>query len=56
MYTLGKDRIMFGTDYPVKTIPETIELFKKLNLDKKTEKEILHDTPLSFLKSCHAKL
>ncbi len=46
--SLGIDTIMFGTDYPVVTSPEYLELFMKIDLSEAERRTILWDNAAKF--------
>ena len=46
---LGHDRIMFGTDYPVKNIGTEMELFSRLTLTDAQREDILWNNAMRFL-------
>lgn len=46
---LGTDRVMFGTDYPVKKTAGEIERFLKINLSEEERQMILYDNAIRFL-------
>lgn len=45
----GVEKIMFGTDYPVKRLPDELGRFMKLDLDASEREKILWDNALTFL-------
>ena len=45
----GADRVMFGTDYPVMTLKNYIDLFMKIELDEKTREDIFYNNAKRFL-------
>lgn len=47
---LGSETMMFGTDYPVVTSPEYLELFNKINLTEDEKRAILWDNAARLLK------
>lgn len=47
---LGADRVMFGTDYPVKNTAGEIERFLKIDLTEKEREDIFINNALRFLK------
>lgn len=47
---LGSDRVMFGTDYPVKNTAGEIERFLKIDLTEKEREDIFLNNALKFLK------
>lgn len=47
---LGVDRVMFGTDYPVKNTAGEIERFLKINLTEKEREDIFYNNAKRFLK------
>lgn len=47
---LGSDRIMFGTDYPVKRTKDELDRFFKINLTEQQRCDILYNNAARFLK------
>lgn len=47
---LGSDRVMFGTDYPVKSTKDELERFFKINLTDQQRSDILYNNAARFLK------
>jgi len=47
---LGDEHIMFGNDYPVKTLKQEMEYFNALQLSEEKRKAILYDNAARFLK------
>ncbi len=47
---LGTDRVMFGTDYPVKNTAGEIERFLKINLTEQEREDIFYNNAKRFLK------
>ena len=43
------DRVMFGTDYPVKNPDEEIERFMKIDLTEKEREDIFYNNAKRFL-------
>lgn len=50
VHTLGADKCMFGTDYPIKIPKNELELFMKLDLNQSQRRAILYDNAARFLK------
>jgi Predicted metal-dependent hydrolase of the TIM-barrel fold len=50
IHVLGSDRVMFGTDYPVKTIDSELERFFKINLTEQERCDVLYNNAVRFLK------
>lgn len=50
IHKLGTDRVMFGTDYPVKNIEGEIERFMKIDLTEKEREDIFYNNAKRFLK------
>ncbi len=46
---LGYDRVMFGTDYPVKNPATELELFSRLSVPEKYREDILYNNAVRFL-------
>ncbi len=46
---LGHDRVMFGTDYPVKNIATEVSLFSRLHLTEQQREDILWNNAVRFL-------
>ena len=46
---LGTDRVMFGTDYPVKNPATELELFSRLSLTESQREDILYYNAIRFL-------
>ncbi len=49
IHALGTDRVMFGTDYPVKNIQTEMELFSRLALTEEERADILWNNAAKFL-------
>ncbi|MBR2848833.1 MAG: amidohydrolase family protein [Clostridia bacterium] len=47
---LGHDRVMFGTDYPVKNPATELELFSRLSLTQAQREDILYNNAIRFLR------
>ncbi|MBQ8510393.1 MAG: amidohydrolase family protein [Clostridia bacterium] len=50
IHAFGADRVMFGTDYPVKNIDTEMERFLKLGLNEQERQDILYNNAKRFLK------
>jgi len=50
IHKLGADRVMFGTDYPVKTTAGEIERILKIDLTEKEREDIFYNNAKRFLK------
>ena len=46
----AEDKVMFGSDYPVMTIPQYLDLFMKIDLTEKQRCDILYNNCKRFLK------
>ena len=49
IHSLGVDRVMFGTDFPVKKLPGELERFLKIPLDEKERHDFLYNNAARFL-------
>lgn len=49
IHALGTDRVMFGTDFPVKKFDGELERFLKIDLDEKERRDILYNNAARFL-------
>lgn len=49
IHSLGVDRVMFGTDFPVKKLEGELERFLKIPLDEKERHDILYNNAARFL-------
>ncbi len=49
IHRLGTDRVMFGTDYPVKLIEDELARFLAIDLSEEERKNILFDNAVRFL-------
>jgi predicted TIM-barrel fold metal-dependent hydrolase len=49
MRTIGMDRILFGSDWPVDTPADAIEAVRKLGLTADEQKKVLHDNAAALL-------
>ena len=47
--TLGLERVMFGTDFPVKTLDTEIERFFAIDLTEREREDILYNNAARFL-------
>ena len=47
----GKDRVLFGTDFPVMKIRDYLDLFEKENLDEETKRAVLYENAERLLLS-----
>ena len=45
----GRDRVMYGSDYPVKTLHNYLDLFDRLGLDDSLAEDILYNNAMRFL-------
>ncbi|MCI8387729.1 MAG: amidohydrolase [Clostridiales bacterium] len=50
IHAYGSDRVMFGTDYPVKNLGEEVERFMALELTETEREDILYNNAKRFLK------
>ncbi len=50
IHKFGADRVMFGTDYPVKNLDGELERFMKIELSEKEREDILYYNAKRFLK------
>ncbi len=50
IHKLGADRVMFGTDYPVKNLDSELERFFKIELTETEREDILYNNAKRFLK------
>ncbi len=50
IHRYGADRVMFGTDYPVKNLEDELSRFMKLDLTEKEREDILYYNAKRFLK------
>ena len=50
IHKFGADRVMFGTDYPVKNTAGELERFLKIDLTEKEREDILYNNAKRFLK------
>lgn len=48
----GVDRVMFGTDYPVYTLRDYIDLFMKINFTESEREDIFYNNAKRFFKDC----
>ena len=46
---LGHERVMFGTDFPVKTLDTEIERFLAIDLTEREREDILYNNAARFL-------
>lgn len=50
IHTLGTDRVMFGTDYPVKNTADELARFLRIDLTEQERADILYHNAVRFLK------
>ena len=50
IHAYGSDRVMFGTDYPVKNLDDELSRFMRLELSEPEREDILYNNAKRFLK------
>ena len=50
IHAYGSDRVMFGTDYPVKNLDDELSRFMRLELSEQEREDILYNNAKRFLK------